>query len=76
METIVVLKSWKLKAKRRKPQIFQIEIMLQSHIRISYPSKLQLPMGMENSPMYKIVEKTFKPKGLNVLSINCKVWIL
>jgi hypothetical protein len=32
--------------------------------------------GMENSPMYKIVEKTFKPKGLNVLSINGKVWIL
>jgi hypothetical protein len=39
-------------------------------------SKLQLPMGMENSPMYEIVEKTFKPKGSNVLSINYKVWIL
>lgn len=66
----------KLKAKRKKPQSFQIEVMLQSHIRISRPSKLQLPMGMENSPMYKIVEKSLTSKGLNVLPINCKVWIL
>jgi len=30
---------------------------------------------MENSLTCKIVEQTFKPQGLDVLSISCGVWI-
>ncbi len=37
--------------------------MHKSHTKFTYPSKLQLVLGMENFVMCKIVEQTFKPQG-------------
>jgi hypothetical protein len=37
--------------------------MHKSHTKFTYPSKLQLVLGMENFVMCKIVEQTSKPQG-------------
>jgi hypothetical protein len=64
MKTSILLRSWN----RRPEEKFQISIYLErtmhkSHTKFTYPSKLQLVLGMENFVMCKIVEQTSKPQG-------------
>jgi ribosomal protein L32E len=75
--TSTLLKPRKPKGKwqKIKPQLTQTKSMHQNHIELTSPSKLQLPGGMEQILIYKIVEQTSKPQARNVLSIDCKTWI-
>jgi hypothetical protein len=49
--------------------------MHQSHTEFASPSMLQLPVGMENFPVCKIVVQTSEPQGLDVLSVSYEAWI-
>jgi len=64
MKTAILLRScdWRLEEKI-KTSIYLERTMHKSHTKFTYPSKLQLVLGMENFVMGKIVEQTSKPQG-------------
>ncbi len=68
-----LLKSWKLRGRGKNSNLRLPKNNYASKpYQICISFKLQLSLGMENSPTCEIVEQTSKPQGLNVLLINCK----
>jgi hypothetical protein len=48
------------KWKKIKPQLTQTKIMHQIHIKLTFPSNLQLPKGLKKNSTCRIVEQTSK----------------
>jgi hypothetical protein len=63
------------KWKKIKPQLTQTKIMHQIHIKLTFPSNLQLPKGLKKNSTCRIVEQTSKLQVRNSLSINSGAWV-
>ncbi len=63
------------KWKKIKPQLSQTKIMHQIHIKLTFPSNLQLPKGLKKNSTCRIVEQTSKLQVRNSLSINSGAWV-